>query len=53
LTFTFGYFLLKALITSWNCFWPDVDVQMPSKLIVPLILAFEAVVLSVPATPFS
>ena len=34
-TWTFGYVLLKRLMTSWNCFWPDVDVQMPSKVIVP------------------
>ena len=35
LTWTFGYVLLKRLMTSWNCFWPEVDVQMPSKVIVP------------------
>src|SRR4051794_12147104 len=35
LTVTFGYSLWKASITSWNCFWPVDEVQMPSNVTVP------------------
>src|SRR4051794_6363472 len=42
-TLTFGYFSLNAAMTSANCFWPDEAVQIPSKVIEPLMPAVDPV----------